>query len=243
MVSLVAVAAAFDGQLFGFVLLALIVGGFYTYSRYQRKQLLTTVEEVANDDSDPVIYLRSFHQETIDNSLCRRIRNAFFGESIPGVSDPNRAQEQRNLAKYMNQIGPYTAIGRPGEELPFPGARKVYVSDDEWQDVVGQWISRSQVVVLEPHGSGQGLSWEISHLIHHFRPERILIILPRESSDYETVRDYLNKILTKPLPQTVTRGIRLLTFTSDWEPLPIGSLYPFFKQNGFGDPKDIDIYF
>ncbi len=243
MVSLFAMLAISDGQIFGAIILAIILVGLFFYKRLQRKRLLTTVAEIELDTRAPVIYLRSFNQEESDNSVKKKIHDNFFGEFIPGVSSPDREQEQHNIAKYMNQIGPYIAIGRPGEDLPFPGARKVYVADDEWQDVVSKWIDKSKTVVLEPDGSGQGLTWEMTYLAQHADPKSILIILPRVHADYTPVRNHLCNCFPKPLPEEMPRGTRLLTFKPDWEPLPIDDLYPFFKQNGFGEPKDIDPYF
>jgi hypothetical protein len=243
MVSFVALRALFDGQLFGAVILGIIIGGLYFYRLFQRKALRTTVEGVEMDERAPVIYLRSFSQEELDDSLKEKIRDAFRGEPIPGVANPTREQEQHNFAKYMNQIGPFIAIGRPGEALPFPGAKKVYVGDDEWQDVVSKWIDKAQTVVLEPRGAGQGMSWEITYVVAKVNPKRVLIILPRVPGDYKPVRDYLCKFFPQPLPEEVPRGIRLLTFKPEWEPFPISGLYPFFKQNGFDEPKDIDPHF
>ena len=243
MVSLVALRALFDGQIFGAIILAIIIGSVYLYKRSQRKTLLTTPEEIEMDERAPVIYLRSFRQEKSDDSFKGKLRDAFRGEPIPGVANPIREQEQYNLAKYLNQIGPFIAIGRPGEALPFPGAKKVYVGDDEWQEVVSQWLDKAIAVVLEPGGSGEGLSWEINYVVANVDPKRVLIILPRVPGGYKSVRDYLCNSFPQPLPEKVPRGTRLLTFKSDWEPFPINGLYPFFKQNGFDEPKDIDPYF
>ena len=243
MVSCFALLALFDGQIFGAVILGITIGSVYLYRRSQRKTLLTTPEEIEMDERAPVIYLRSFRQEEFDDSLKGKIRDVFRGEPIPGVANPTREQEQHNLAKYLNQIGPFIAIGRPGEALPFPGAKKVYVGDEEWQDVVSQWIEKSIAVVLEPEGSGEGLSWEINSVVANVDPKRVLIILPRVAGDYKSIRDYLCNSFPKPLPEKVPRGTRLLTFKPDWEPFPISNLYPFFKQNGFDEPKDIDPYF
>lgn len=242
MVSLFALLAFFSGQIIGAIILAIIILGFYFYKRHQRQGLRSTVDLVEEDERAPIIYLRSFRQEAT-TSLKEKLRDQFCGEFIPGVSSPDREQEQHNLAKYFDQIGPYIAIGRPGEALPFPGAKKVYVADDEWQDVVSQWIDEAAAVVLEPGGSGKGLSWEIAYIVRHVAPVKILIILPRVRGDYKSVRDYLGDFFPTPLPEKVGRGIRLLTFKPNWEPFPIGDLYPFFKQNGFDEPKDIDLYF
>ncbi len=231
MILLLSLLALFDGKILGGVIAGFIMVGLYLSNRFQRKELYTTVEAVDNEKRALVIYLRSFQEES-NNSIMAKLRESFFGVFIPGVSNPIREQEQQSLAKYMNQIGVYVAIGRPGESLPFPGAKKVYVTDDEWQAVVSRWIDKSAAVVLEPGRFGEGLSWEISRVVNTAQPERVLVVLPRVHSDYESVRNYLNKLLPKPLPEKMNRDIRLITFKSNWKPLPIKDLFPFFKQNG-----------
>lgn len=242
MILFLSLAALFDGKILGGVIAGFIFGGMYYYNHLQRKRLFTTVEAIDNEKRKLVVYLRSFQEES-NNSFLTKLKESFFGKFIPGVSNPIREQEQQSLAKYMSQIGVYVAIGRPGESLPYPGAKKVYVTDDEWQNVVGRWIDKSVAVVLEPGGSGEGLSWEISYIVNYAKPEKILVILPRIHSEYEPVRKYLNKFFPMPLPEKVNRDIRLITFKSDWEPFPIKYLFPFFRQNGLDDPKDIDPYF
>lgn len=244
---MISVAALFSGRpdvvFFGAIMLSLMIGGLCLYKRCQRRGLSTTVESVEEDERAPVVYLRSFLQEKEGSSLKRRMKEIFFGEYIIGVSNPSRDEEQHNLAKFLNQIGPYIAIGRPGETLPFPGAKKVYIPDGEWKEVASKWIDKAAALVLEPAVSGEGLSWEIGYIVRHTKPVKILIILPRIRCDYGAVRNYLNTFLPRPLPEKIPKGTRLLTFKTDWTPLPIASLYPFFKQNGFNPPKDIDPYF
>jgi|GEM_PF-3820034 len=231
--------ALFDGKILGGVIAGFIMGGLFLYSRSQRKGLRTTVEEIDNEKRALVIYLRSFREES-NHTLMARLKESFFGITLPGTSSPIREIEQQNFAMYMNQIGVYTAIGRPGEPLPFPGAKKVYVADDEWKAVISRWIDRSAAVVLEPGRSGEGLSWEISRVVKNAKPEDVLVILPQMRSDYESVRNYLNKLLPKPIPEKVKGDIRLITFKSDWEPFPIRDLFPFFKKHGLDGPKNIN---
>ena len=45
-------------------------------------------------------------------------------------------------------LGQVIAIGRPSEPMPELGAVRFYVSDDEWQAVVLNWIAKAELVVL-----------------------------------------------------------------------------------------------
>jgi hypothetical protein len=67
------------------------------------------------------------------------------------------------------------------------GAAKKFVSDDEWQHVVIQWLSICAAVVLEA-GDSDGLLWEMRQIVKRIEPTRLLIILPFEEEDYEAFR-------------------------------------------------------
>jgi hypothetical protein len=57
----------------------------------------------------------------------------------------------------MSKIGPFVAIGRPGERLPQLGAIRLYVADPEWQEMVTRLMSEAALVVLRagfPAASG-----------------------------------------------------------------------------------------
>ncbi len=56
------------------------------------------------------------------------------------------------------------AVGRPGENLPNLGAKKMYLEDSEWKQKVAALISKAAMVILKPSNT-LGLQWELKHLI------------------------------------------------------------------------------
>jgi len=56
--------------------------------------------------------------------------------------------EEVIVARVMNQVGPFIAIGKPGEELPDLGAARTYVGSANWQDKVNELVPRAQLVVF-----------------------------------------------------------------------------------------------
>ena len=40
------------------------------------------------------------------------------------------------------------AIGKPGEDLPTPGAARIYVSDEEWKEEVKRRMRAARLVVI-----------------------------------------------------------------------------------------------
>jgi hypothetical protein len=73
------------------------------------------------------------------------------------------------LAKVFRPCGPLVAIGRPGEILATSGAERMYVPDEKWQQVVLDYLGKSQAVILQP-AQTEGVRWEI---------EKVFSLVPR----------------------------------------------------------------
>ncbi len=208
-----------------------------------RHGLARAQEILAADTRPAVIYLRSFADETAQSSDRRFVDRLKFtiGYTLPGLDIPWRPAEQLALAKCLNLIGPYVAIGRPGEPLPEFGAARKYVGDHEWQGVVGGLIEHAAGIVLEA-GRSDGLRWEIERVVLRAVPTKVLLVLPSWPNEYAAFRAWANAILPRPLPEEMPTS-RLMTFAAGWQPHPLdasprafpnllGTLRPFLQQNG-----------
>ncbi len=196
------------------------------------------------DQRPPVIYFRSFSQEEASHRFWQVIRFGNADPILPGYS-PWPPMEQYKFNKLMNRLGPYIAIGRPGELLPEPGAARLYVSDDEWQDKVIGLLDRALFIVIRA-GATPGLQWEISQVLSLLPLTRILLITPARKRDYKVFRDWLSQLLPKPLPEKLGDFTRLITFSKDGTPILLGyhgkaneeqALEPFFTANNISLPK------
>jgi len=107
--------------------------------------------------------------------------------------------EEEQLAKAMNEIGPFTAISKPGEALPELGAARIYVSDAEWQDKVTGLMSRARLVLLRA-GSTAGFWWEVERVAREVPPEKLLFLLPYDAAEYEAFRRKAETYLPCRLP-------------------------------------------
>lgn len=114
-------------------------------------------EIVERDGRPPIVYLRSFADDT---SLY-----------------PEHEQE---LVAALSPFGPVIAIGRPGEYLQTLGAARVYLGDD-WQEQIHQWIEICALVVIRI-GTSEGLRWEIDTVINCLKGNRLLLQVPRVTS-------------------------------------------------------------
>jgi hypothetical protein len=131
--------------------------------------------------------------------------------------------EEEQLANVMQEIGPFIAIGRPGENLPELGATRVYVSDAEWQEKVRELISRARLVVLRA-GSTAGFWWEVERVARDVSPEKLLFLLPYDAAQYGVFRQRLQAYLPCQLPPYPEGGAHIgsvrgiLFFQPDWTP-------------------------
>lgn len=235
------------------------------YSPMMGYVLMPDADQVLERDSRaPVVYLRAFDVELLRatpggllKNISRLIKHPreyalashrlqttarpTFGRAWILKESSRRGQldPQAAFAAVMDSVGPYIAIGRPGEgDQGYDiGAAKRYVSDDQWQDVVKAWIDRAAVLVFEV-GPTKGLLWELSYAMQHPKKNRVLMILPWDSADYEQFRTIAASVLSLELP-TQRPASRLLAFDSEGKPWPLPAtttldltLQPFFKRLG-----------
>lgn len=197
-----------------------------------------------NDHRPPILYFRSFSQEEEAHRFWKVLGYANSWPILPGYS-PWPPMEQYQFNKLMNRLGPYIAIGRPGELLPEIGAARLYVSDEEWQDKVSLLLEKARFVVIRA-GASPGLEWEIKQVVDRLPPTRILLITPPKKRDYEAFRSWFSKLLPKPLPKKLGEFTRLITFAIDGTPVPLDYhgktkdeqvLAPFLSANGIRLPE------
>lgn len=182
--------------------------------RRRARYLMHTAEQelAAYQGIRPIFYLRSFG---LDQRFARSI-SALLGTA-----------EDRTML-LLRKIGPVIAIGRPGETLPSLGAARLYISDNLWRQKVADILSVSQLV-LWTTGVGEGLRWELDHIVKRVPPERLivwahpaLLFAQREGREKEwtAFRDSLGKLFPKPLPAQLGDA-QFLRFKADFEPIPI----------------------
>lgn len=225
----------------------LLVWGGILARRGKRYGAVQAEELLARDQRPPILYLRSFADEVKDTevpNVLRAMGRAIFARRISDQAAPYGPAEQDELANMMKKIGPYIAIGRPGEPMPELGAARMYVPDHLWRKKVSALMKRSKFVLVRA-GRTQGLRWEMEHLVKHLEPTQLLVILPLEREAYKQFCQWVNRVLPKKLPAKAPKE-RLLMFDENWNPVPLKSqpsliqtFTPFFLQN---DIKPMTLY-
>ena len=170
----------------------------------------------------PVLYLRSFAD---DGRAARR-----YGALT----------EEEQLAKALAWIGPFLAVGRPGETLPHVGAQRIYLADDEWQHRVLELMAQARLVVLRT-GSTQGFHWEVEQALSVLTPDRLLLVAD-DRSELRAVLDLIARHAGRPQkrlwllswPIASTKG--LVAFRPDWSPAPLRLKAGIWRSSGRDEP-------
>jgi general secretion pathway protein G len=127
--------------------------------------------------------------------------------------------DEHKLALALRPIGPFIAIGQPGERHRELGAAREYVADEEWQERVHDLLVESRLTVIRV-GTTEDLWWEVEEALRTIPPERLLFVLPRDVSGwisriqrffgrgptqavaaYARFREITGKYLKHPLPE------------------------------------------
>ena len=236
---------------FGLGLAGIGIGGVFLLRGKQLRAVSAPVL-MAHDPIPPVVYLRSFADD----------RQPLW-KIFEGVNGGVTETDEELLKEVLTPVGPVIAIGRPGEDFQPPGAARFYVGDQDWQDIVTNLVTHAVLVVVRA-GSSAGLWWEISHLVQHVEPRRVVFFFPARTFPvqrrraYREFRERANQLLPSPLPQDLGKAI-FVTFDTEWRPILLGPqsvpwlprllfrlreklpfyselLHPVFVANGFPFP-------
>jgi hypothetical protein len=239
-----AVVSTYNQLLMALGGMVLFVGGGVLLRRGLKHSAQAGDEILHQDDRLPIVYFRSFADEADDYHLWTFLRGAFgvrISQDVPAWA----SQEQWLLGKYLSKIGPYVAIGRPGEPFPELGAARIYIGE-EWEQKVTDLLRCAKLIILRA-GSTEGFRWELSQILENVRPAKVLLILPGSRRAYERFRAWAPPPFAR-LPES--RPIpRLVSFDDDWTPRLLSdrksldeTLRPFLERNGIDAPKHSAIW-
>src|SRR5262245_50433372 len=198
----------------------LIPVGALVYWRGRQYEAQARAQDIIASSKAHVLYLRPFAAD----------HSATFWGTILGHASAVRGiwkTEEEHLADALRPFGDLIAVGRPNE-LPIPGASRIYSSDEEWQDVVINQMQAAQLVVIRA-SSGDNVFWELTQAVKILNPRRLLIFLKVWDDDYESFRTRANSVLPVSLPEIslrrLARGDGFIGFADDWKP-------SFFRLRG-----------
>ena len=174
-----------------------------------------------------VVYLRMFSTDSRDPPV------------IPSRNYLRAVMTSTNEAQFRvacRDIGSFIAVGRPGDRLEPLGADRIYLPPSaNWQDAVIELIEAAELVIVRAGASDGrsdqsqgGLLWEISSVVAHVPPEKILIFLPyparrserKRNAAYQAFREDASSFFPNGLPSEIGTEL-FIGFNSEWQPVPI----------------------
>jgi len=153
---------------------AVFLGASWMIDVGRRMRTLDGWELMRDDPRPPVIFLRPFQEDdrrTYDAPVGRRQG----GETVPAATGAPATRE-RAIARQLGQIGPFVAVGKPGDSLAPLGAARIYVADAEWQSVVTSLVNRAAAIILQPEAT-PGTLWELLLVGHAADLRRVLLLV------------------------------------------------------------------
>jgi hypothetical protein len=164
-----------------------------------------------------LLYLRPFSTDADMASLPSEIAG---GGSDENVFFASGLTHEETLVRRFRNFGRVVAIGRPGENLPLPGAARAYLPLDDWQDTVSGLIEGAHVVMLSA-GPGPGTVWEFTEALRVLPPTRLVLLAYCDRAAYDRFREavaeeYARRSRTEPGAPGTGR----------WPPLPVLPDFP-----------------
>ncbi|MGH8772284.1 MAG: hypothetical protein ACREV2_14080, partial [Burkholderiales bacterium] len=123
------------------------------------------------DERAPILLLRSFADDP------KQIRAKGFATRTFSLGLRGRKRLEAAIADELARLGPFIAIGRPGEKLPQLGAARTYFRDEEWQAAVSDWIARARLIVMIA-GHTPWVQWELREVARAGQLGKLLLLLP-----------------------------------------------------------------
>ncbi|MER6064102.1 hypothetical protein ABT167_23560 [Streptomyces sp. NPDC001792] len=216
------------GAALGVIGLGILMAARYSLRQGKRHlSPITTAQEVLGG-APFVLYLRTFTDDSAlgDFRPVADLQSSFGDARISGQA---LRTEEEQLRVAVRPFGPMVAVGRPGEQLPEVGARRLYLDQHGWQDTVLRLMTKAgdSGLVLMGAGRGAALRWELAQAVARVPPARLVLLVPMRQEDYESFRRDVAALFPASLPG-YPDGARLVKykahirgaiyFDDDWTP-------------------------
>ena len=138
---------------------------------------------LAVDHRPPLLYLRSFADDTLPLATIASARRPFFELLSFRGRDPFEEAVAWELATY----GPVVAVGRPGHSLASLGAAREHLSDDTWKAQVARRMDDARAIAVAT-GETPGLHWEVAQIVAAGHLDKTVFVFPPVDRDTVTRR-------------------------------------------------------
>jgi hypothetical protein len=149
----------------------------------RKDRTATAQDALAEDSRAPVLYLRSFK----DDSTAAKL------------DEWGTRSDEEQMSTVLRHIGPIVAVGDPKERRVTLGASRIYLSDDDWQDWVKAQMLAATLVIFRASDT-DAFFWEVATAALHVPDTKIAFLLPNDPPVYEEFRQRFVREFAQPLP-------------------------------------------
>jgi hypothetical protein len=155
-----------------------LLGGFFLIR--SRQNLQTSADSVLGiDQRPPILFLRSFVDDVADPTKgAEPARDLEQFAPLEHLSNLIDFSVETRLASHFMNFGPFVAIGSPRDKVPVPGAVRVKLSDDEWQQWATQRMESATTIVMYA-GATHWVDWELGQVIQRGLTGKLILVFPR----------------------------------------------------------------
>ncbi|MET0661745.1 MAG: hypothetical protein ABWZ42_01310 [Ilumatobacteraceae bacterium] len=130
-------------------------------------------EVLAADPRPPVLYLRSFADDSVPLPIIASARRPLFELFSVRGADPF----EECVAWELDSYGPVVAVGRPGGRLASLGAAREHLPNDTWHDEIQSRMRDAGWIALAP-GDTDGLAWELEAIVSGGHLDKTIFVFP-----------------------------------------------------------------
>jgi hypothetical protein len=139
---------------------------------------------LANDKRAPILFLRSFADDPDPRPFFARRDEPtpFYLRSFDFVTRWIDFSIETRLANHFIYFGPFITVGSPRDSVPLPGAARVKLTQEAWQETVRGWIGVSRLILMFA-GVTHWVNWELTQVLNAGVTAKLIVFFPRPKLD------------------------------------------------------------
>ena len=183
---------------------------------HRRRQAPDALITLANDDREPVLYLRS---HIVDGT--GRESDSYLSHFMLNT---NMQTTEEKLKAVFEVEGPVVALEGPEEGHPNLGADRVRIQDvklREWKNLVLGLMARATLVIVR-YRPTEGTGWEVKQVLKYCPPHQVVIIIAtpddtaeERAQNWQALKSIVEEHTSNLLPSHITEHDYCLGFAQD----------------------------
>jgi hypothetical protein len=139
---------------------------------------------LADDKRAPILFLRSFADDPDPRPFFARRdeRAPFYLRSLASLARWIDFSIETRLANHFTYFGPFITVRSPRDSVPLPGAARVKLTQEAWQETVRGWIGGSRLILMFA-GVTHWVNWELAQVLNAGVTAKLIVFFPRPKLD------------------------------------------------------------